>query len=90
MQKFWSIVVKEIDNLEDMHIEVKIILKLLKKGDIRKLTEIMCHRTEAEKWIVILQKVQFFLSRWMNIKFSRRTLLDGVSYINTAEENAFK
>jgi hypothetical protein len=40
-----------------MHIGIKIILKLmLKKGDIRKLTEIICHRTEAGKRIVGLQK----------------------------------
>ena len=44
---------------------------MLKKGNIRKLTEIMCHRTEAGKRIVGLQKYQFFLNGWMNIKLSR-------------------
>jgi hypothetical protein len=49
-----------------MHIDVKIILKLmLKKGDIRKLTEIICHRSVAGKRIVGLQKVQFFFD-WVD------------------------
>jgi len=45
-----------------MHIGLKIILKLLlKKGDIRKLTEIVCHRIEAWKRVVGLQKAELFV-----------------------------